>query len=127
MFDAEKVTELIADYAEYRDKRVARAKPRPGDESAPDPLWLLDRAMAALSSLRDAAEDAETEWEWGWQSTHPDSGEVYVHDKSPWRQYSDGEHWLDHTLAFTERIRPSVHRVRRRAAGPWLPVPEGDQ
>lgn len=123
-FSAEKVTELIAAYAEYLDKQIARAKPRPGDESAPDPLWLLDRAMEALSSLRDAAEDAEPEWEYGtsWLGSPDPDDRLYELSGNAADAAGD--------LAELNRAYPYPEEnfiVRRIPAGPWLPVPEGNQ
>lgn len=119
MFDAEKVTELIADlraYAEKLDRAIHLVHPG---------AQLVERAadaLEALSSLRDAAEDAEIEWEYAHRYTGMDGRHDY--DKVDAEEYAahrpDGR-MADGTPYWNYR------QFRRVKAGPWLPVPEGNQ
>lgn len=102
MFDAEKVTELDKAVRKL-ELLLAHRIDTGGRIEFPDHAVRV--VLTALSSLRDAA----PEWE-------------YQCNLGP---YSDGQHtsWIG--VAADHRCGGRLRR--RRAAGPWLPVPEGNQ
>ena len=115
---------VIERVRKYADERSVYAKTKNNTVGswriASDLYDLLNVSWDEQAALDGAPEPEETKWEYGLlNSQAPDGGKL-----------QDGAHLVsdsrEHILTQQRRGHPAIQAVRRRKAGPWLPV-EGEK